>query len=405
MEVADKLYDLAMTYWDLQSHNYDIEFNHEELLDCDFSDPDLMGTLDSIIARANKIRNDKPPSEPEVDDIFRQGSAPVPNNSVINVVTRSMMSGGNDFESKPGGWEWRKGTLIYEESFEKAGKITISIKDCENPEALVRRLNVFTLDVLIGIIGHIALDHCEVKPENSLLLKSAVSARQILRYKGISSYGKKRWDLLEKVSEEMESLRKFNIQVKGGLKPNGKNRGNNEGIAVNHKGSLIQANPLKRDFNPHTKLYVVTSWEVQPGQWAAYDLSKEYNRFLGKLDRALMKYDHRQQRTIHVFAKKLMYSLFVVPGGTIYLKKGARKHLKGYLQLIGEYYEGEDVDRKKNGRSLKRLGKAVDFLVEQGMVTTDVTGSLFEFIDKQRGPWEMRRLLHTKVEIHMTPTN
>jgi len=152
MELEDRLYDLAMAYWDLQKNNYDIETNHEELLDCDLTEPDLIETLDGIIARAQQIRKDKPPREPEVDDIFRGGSAPVPNNSAINVVTRSIMSGGNDFESKPGGWERRKSNLIYEESFEKAGKITISIKECENPEDFVRSLNVFTLDVLIGII-------------------------------------------------------------------------------------------------------------------------------------------------------------------------------------------------------------------------------------------------------------
>jgi hypothetical protein len=95
-----------------------------------------------------------------------------------------------------------------------------------------------------------------------------------------------------------------------------------------------------------------------------YDVKKQY-QYIGKLSRDVFIYDHRERRGAETLAKKLMYSLFVLPGGTYYVKKGTKKSLLDYLVLIGEYRKGEGLHRKKVPRSLYRLTKAIDLLVEK----------------------------------------
>lgn len=391
---ADKLYDLAMAYWDLQRGNHDIESNHPYLLDFDFADPDIAAILDRVTARCRQIHaHEKPPSDPDTDTIFRESTAPVPNNSVINVVARAIMAGGDDYQMKPDGWQVRGSDLVYEVAFEKAGTITVTIADCHDQNAFVRSLSLFTLDVLVGVIGHLCFASCEAMPDNALSLKTVVNARQILRYKNITSYGERRWSLMEGIQEEMEKLGKIRIRVQGG---------ESRKEPVNYQGHLVSIKPLKRDYNKHTCFYVCSSWEVRPGKWAFYTMSKKQDQFIGKINQEVFEYEHREQRGAEAFAKKMMYALFILPGGTHYLNYGAKKSLGEYLKLIGECREADHLDRKKAGRNLMRLGKAIDILVRQGMIETDMSGSLADYIAEHQAPWQMRKLLLQPVKIKIS---
>ena len=392
MEVADKLYDLAMVYWDLQKNNYDIEHNYRELLECDFTDPDLMTTLDSLIARPQQIQIDeKPPIDPEVDHIFREDIAPVPNNSVINAVARAIMAGGKDFASKAGGWRKRRDKLVYEVAHEKAGTIKITIEGCEDRAAIVKNLSVFTLDVLVGVLGHLCFAQNKSRSNNPQSAKTVITARQLLQYKNISSYGERRWKLLEKVREELGRLEKFRISVKHAI---------SRKEQVNYQGSLVLVEPVKRDFNPYTSQYISSAWDIHPGNWAGYVMSKSRDWFVGKLNREVFKYEHREQRGAEVYAKKLMYALFIIPGGTYYLKYGARKSLADYLKLIGEYHENDDANRNTRHRNLKRMGAAIDFLIDHEMIKTNLSGSLTDHIQAKMGPWNMRKVLGIVIDIN-----
>lgn len=394
MEIEDGLYDLAIAYWDLQKNNYDIEHNYLDLLAFDFTDPDLDSKIDEVIARCKEITvNEKPPPEPEVDSIFSSSIAPVPNNTAIAVIVRAIMSGGMDFEKKPAGWQAQSGNLVYEETFEKAGTVSIFIKDCQDQAAFVSSLSLFTIDVMVGVLGHLCFVYCNNRTSNPLSLSSTVSARQILRYKNIKSYGEKRWRLLEKINKEMERLGKICIKVSEGVNRKG---------PVNYQGHLVFLDSVKRDFNPYTKHYIPTSWKIKPGKWAVYAMSKEQDQFIGKLIQAAYAYDHRRQRGAESFGKKLMYALFTVPGGTHYLYRGVKKTIREYLQLIGEYREGDDLDRKICGRAIMRIGKAIDLLVEQGVIETDLSGNLSDYIADHRKSWSMGKLLLKTVKIKMS---
>ena len=392
--IEDKLYDLAMAYWDLQTGNHDIEKNHPELLDFDFADPDIDEVVSNIIARCRKIHIDNSsPSGPEADEMFRESTAPVPNNSVISVVARAIMAGGVDYQRKPDGWQVRGDALVYEVAFEKAGIITVAIDDCHDQQAFVQSLRLFTLDVLVGVIGQLCFAFCETRPDHALSLKAVVTARQILKYKNIKSHGERRWNLMEGIHEEIEKLGKIHIHVR---------RGEIRKERVNYQGPLVSIKPLKRDFNKHTSFYAPSSWEVRPGEWAFYTMSKEQDQFIGKLNKAIFEYDHREQRGAEAFAKKLMYALFILPGGTHYLNFGAKKSLGEYLKLIGEYREGDNLDRKKPGRDIMRLGRAIDILAGRGLIETDMPGSLAEYIAERQAPWRMRRLLLKIVKISLS---
>jgi hypothetical protein len=242
----------------------------------------------------------------------------------------------------------------------------------------------------MAVLGQISFTYCQNRTNTPLAQTSTVTARQILKYKGTRSYGIKRWVLMEKIQNEMERLGKIKIDVQGANTRNG---------PESYKGSLVLLEQVKRDFNPFTKQYVVTSWHVRPGTWAAYDMSQGRYEFIGKLDKRVFQFDHREQRGAHVYAKKLMYALFMVPGGMFYLKNGARKTLGDYLKLIGEYRENDDPNRNNRHRSLKRLGEAIDFLVKQEIITTSMAGSVADYMKSQNGPWNMQGVLDTMVEI------
>ena len=358
--LEEKLFELAKAYWNLQESNYDIVWNHKDLLDFDFAGPALEEKLDQVTARCNEIKSsENPPPSPKVDTIFRDSIAPVPNNTVINAVARAIMAGGDDYYQKIPCWEEKGNEFSYEVEHENAGTITVTIADCQDQASFIQSLSLFTLDVLVGMVGHLCSAYCDNKPENVLSLKTIVTARQLLKYKRVKTYGAKRWVMIRNIHEEMKKLNNFLVTVRNATSKDGP-RG--------YEGHLAIIQTVKRDYDRYTKTYVPSCWEVKPGIWAEYNMSMRNYAFIGKLNRALLEYDHRGQRSAQPFAKKLMYALFVIPGGTYYVNNGVKKSLRQYLELIGEFRADGDTHRYNPRRTIERLADAIDFLVDQSMI-------------------------------------
>ncbi|WP_045214528.1 hypothetical protein, partial [Desulfonatronovibrio magnus] len=350
MELQDQLFETLISYWDLQQGNYDIERNYPELLDIDLGDPELTQKLRAAAQRSREIiSTEKPKADPETEAIFREGIAPVPNNRVLSVITRAILCGGEDFGDKPEAWVERSGGFVFQDTQPSAGEITVTAPS----EEVIQGFSLFTLDVLMVLLGHLSSTYCQNKTDQPMALKSIVTTREILGYKEVKSYGERRWNLIEKISAEVERLGNIKVKVSNAKGKDG---------PLNYNGKLIILKLVKRDFNPFTKHYTPTCWEIQAGSWAMHYMSKDNFEFIGKLSQEVLALDHREQRGTESFAKKIMYSLFVLPGGTHYIKNGAKKSFKQLLQLIGEYRETPGLDRKVTPRNLQRLGKALDYL-------------------------------------------
>jgi hypothetical protein len=307
------------------------------------------------------------------------------------------MAGGRRFAEKVNGWQPHGEGLGYELTLPNSGTITITIADCGNQPAFVEDLSLLTLDVMMGVIGQLCFANGPSSTNNPLQTRVTLTAKQIARYKGFRSHGKNRWAFLESINKEMTKLGMIRISV---LNANIRN------CTMSYKGSLATIEPIHRDFNRYTKNYLTTSWQVRPGKWSIYNMSRAQYNFIGKLNHAILTYDHREQRGVESYAKKLMYSLFVIPGGTNYLIHGAKKCLREYLILIGEFHSEEDAGRNNHHRALKRLGRAMDFLVSHNMITTNINGSVFDYIERNMGRWRMARILDRVVEIKMvTPAS
>lgn len=397
MTIEGKLHDLAMAYWDLQESNYDIEWNHKELLDFSFADQDLESKLEEVVARCREIKDSsKPPTLPRVDTIFRDAIALVPNNTVIAVIARAIMAGGKDFAAKVDGWEVQGDELAYEASFQNAGTVTVTIAEGVSQQAFVEGLSLFTLDVMMSIAGHLCAACLQSSTENRLQTKVTLTAKQIASYKEFKSYGKDRWAFFKNINQEMLKLDRIRIRVQDAHIRNG---------SASYEGSFATIKPLIRGYNRFTKGYVPTSWQIQPGNWAVYNMSDSRYRFIGKLHQSILACDHRGQRGAESYAKKLICSLFVIPGGTYYLVNGARKSLREYLALIGELRAEEDPGRNILHRSLKRFGSAIDFLADRGMISTNIEGRMYDYIKSRLAPWRTRRLLDQVIEIRgLAPT-
>ncbi len=387
MELQDQLFETLMSYWELQKGNYDIELNYPELLDIKFDDPDLTRKLRDATQRCREILStEKPRADPDTEAIFREGIAPVPNNSVLSVIIRAILCGDEDFRDKPGGWVEQRGIWVFEVIQPNAGGIRVTSPEPE----IIQGFNLFTLDVLMVLLGHLSSTYCQNKTDQPMALKSVITAREILGYKETKSYGERRWNMIEKISAEIERLCKLEIKVNNA-------KGKNE--TQSYTGKLMIRKLVKRDFNPFTKYYTPTCWEVQAGSWAAHYMSQDNYQFIGKLNQRVLALDHREQRGAESFAKKIMYTLFVLPGGTYYIKNGAKKSFRQLLQLIGEYREGSGLDRKITPRNLQRLGKALDFLVEQKEISVDIEGGVEKFINLHRKPWGAQKLMEKVVNI------
>lgn len=383
----EKLYELCKCYWDLERKNYDIETNYPELVTYIYNQEYVVEVVDSIIERCQEIlEQEKPRPDPFVEDVFEQGIAPVPNNSVFNVVVKAILAGGEDFTAKSKGWSRVRGNWVVRQNFEKAGKIEVSIKGVEDQAEFIESLNLFTLDVLVMLAAHISDEWSRNKTEHPLSLSTIVTASKLIGYKKV----KKRWVLRERIAQEVEKLACLNVSVK------------NSQFMDNFDGTLFRVEPHKRAFNPETNYYITSAWEIKSGQWASFLMSKNANKFIGKLSQDVVSLDHRAQRSKESFAKKIMYSFFVLNGGTYYIKNGVKKSLKDILELIGEFRVGERLEYQQTTRSLRRLGEALDYLVESEVIkVTNIQGSVLEFIESQLGPWKVRDVLKSKIEFHM----
>lgn len=389
--IEDKLNELCENYWKLQTGNYDIENNYPELLDFSFFDPNVIDNIDRTIERCREIlEQDSPRPEPHVEDVFERGLAPVPNNSVMSAVMRAVLCGGSDFATKTNGWKQRNGEWVLEQNWENAGKIEVSLPEVQNQEQFIKELSLFTLDVLVVLAAHISDEWTRNRAENPLFLTAMVTANKLLKYKQVKTKSVRKWNLRESIASEIEKLSYFRVKVKDS---------HVRQEVISFSGTLFGLKTVKRDFNPHTNFYTPTAWEVEPGQWSSYLMSSEYNRFIGKIDQKIVSFDHRIQRSTENFAKKVMYTLFVLSGGTYYIYNGVKKSLKDLLEFIGEHRQDRNLDHRTTTRNLKRLGRALDYLAQKELIQiTNLEGSVLRFIESQLGPWSVRKVLQQRIE-------
>ena len=384
--MEEQLVEMLTTIWDAQRKGYDLTMNYPELCRTQIASENI----EWVTGRCREIlENESPPHEPEIEDMFRDDTVSVPNNIVISAVLRALFAGGKNARSKPGGWKVSGNCLIYEVSYTNAGTITVST---EESWEFVESLNVFTADVLISLLGQICSHFCANKTDSPLTINSLITVRKILGYKDSSSRGAKYWAQWESVNKEIEKLQKLTLKVKNSNLKYGQ---------ANYESNLLRLEYKQRVFNPTTRNYTPCVWNIKPGSWASQYMSKGGFEFIGRLSKDVFALDHREIRKTHQMAKRLMYTMFVIPGGTHIINQGARRSFAELLKLTGEHLAG-DVDKSKPGRSLERLGKAIDYLVENGFIETDIQGKVSEFIDARRKPWGLRPLLDQRIALTLT---
>lgn len=393
MTLADQLYNLSMALWTLQTKNYDVEYNYRDLLGINIAGADTPEAIQQVTERCNQIlKKEAPPAKPEFECMFRESIAPVPNNSVVNVLVSAILAGGPGARHKPCGWEARGNKMVYEKKHSNAGCISISV---EGDWAFVEGLSVFTADIAIALLATVCSVYCRHKTPNPMTQKAVITAEQLLRYKKTRSRGEKYWEQLERVNQEIAKVHCFKVSVKDALIK--KDR-------VSYKdSSLLIMDCKQRVFNKTSKQYTPQVWQIRPGQWASYLMSKETLEFIGELHQSVLAMDHRTTRGTQNLAKKLMYALFTVPGGTHTIKKGANRSFYELLKLTGEYIDSENADKSRLGRSLARLAQALDYLVAINMVTTNISEGVAAFVAAKRKPWGLQQILDSSIQIKMSP--
>jgi hypothetical protein len=392
--IASSLQKTLPALWALEIKNYNIRDNYQDLLqtlDLGTTDPEGVSRfLDEIRSEVERIlREDKPPREPEIHDMFSDGLCPVPNNPATKTLIRALFLGNQDMSLWPTGWNLRGGKPIFETRDASGGTIKISltnpdgevptVRPFEQQIETVKSFTSFTADVLMAVLCQICHNFCENKTDTPHCQTTLISSSLLLRYKNIQSRGEKTWTIRENIAREMEKLRLLRISMKNVANPLNKKQ-----KSPDIDCEALNIRVRQRRFNIRTFRYIPTAWEVTPGKWIQPWMATDSVQFIGNLHKSLLQLDHRDQRGADTMAKKLGYAFFTVPGGTYYLKNGVDMRISKYLETIGEYTDQESREKYTMGRKLNTFEKALEKLVALGVCELEPDTSPLER-EKTRG--------------------
>lgn len=334
-------------------------------------------------------------------DAFPNGQGAVPTNPAVFTTISAIWKGGLRARDLIDGWTARDdGQPVYQHA-SSGGQISVYVQPghgdlatAETLWALVERLSPFTADVALAVLAQLAAPESGARPHYPLLEPIRITADTILEYKGIQRWGVERADLRRRVAAEIEHLRHLSFDVEawpvGGNEPGRK--------PASWRGdTLFDIVTVERGEGPATSI----SWSVRAGQWAYWWLNASGRVFVGRMARALLELDHRENRGAAVLAKKIGQHVLLRAGSD---QQGRRAVVVAALLAdIGELPRQPARTKDWAGRTRDRLDDALLSLVESGLFTSvtwpDGHGPADE--DRQRGWVEQWLAARVVIELAM----
>lgn len=381
-DLARALYQaLVSGLWEMETRNYNVRGNYPEFLKegedlKSLSYDEVMALLSEIERRSRDIlENEKPPKEPEVNSIFEDATAHVPNNPFISAVFKAIFHGGKQAGQTAGGWFERGGKVRFEDTKSTGGTVTITldipadgVEDEESVEQqwrFVQGLSAFTADVLMGVLCQIGNHFYEKNTDKPHMQTTVITSKQILKDKPITRRGDDDWKIRERVGKEIDRICCLNARVKGFKKPRSKKDNIPE-----FSCRVIKVEPCQERFSRLDYRYVTTAWEVKPDKWSEHWMSTESAKFIGVLHPGLYGLDYRDQRGAELMAKKIGYLFLTVPRGTYPLQHGLNKSVKNLMESIGDYTHPKARGKDQMGRKVKNLVAGIEVLAGSNLIET-----------------------------------
>ncbi|MBX0329912.1 helix-turn-helix domain-containing protein [Oscillochloris sp. ZM17-4] len=375
----------------------------------EIDDPDtraaFLAQIQALVAQPDPLLRAQDRNTAELN-AFPDGQGNIPTNPAVFTTISAIWKGGQRARELIDGWGIRSdGMPFYQHTSVHGGIISVyvqpgrgSLATGDTLWALVERLSPFTADVALAVLAQLCAPESGSGPQYPLLEPIRITADTILSYKGIQRWGSDRADMRQRIAEEIDHLRHLSFDVEAWPVGDGDQpldhaswRGDTlfDIVIVERSGESQAAN---------------ISWSVRAGQWAYWWLNASGRIFVGRMARALLELDHRENRGVAVLAKKI--------GQHILMRAGSNQRsqitigVAALLTDIGELPKVAARTKDWAGRTRDRLDSALLSLREAD-IFVDVTwpdgyGPTDE--DRQRG-W-VDRWLAARIDLALTtPTS
>lgn len=345
-----------------------------------------------------------------VPNAFPDGIANVPINPAINAGLCAIRKGGQKAPTLTAGWRENNGQVVYGHRIKKGGQVLFYFSPAQASGPIpttdtlwkfVESLSPFTSDVVLAVLAQLCEPGGGDRPKAPLLETIKITADTILQYKGSHRRGEDKQELRSRVHDEMERLRalRFDVRRVGGHNPD---TGKYDPTGITWEGdSLFDIVKVERYQETLFKGrdVIETSWSVRAGHWAKWWLNSDARRiWVGRMARAILELDHRQQRPAHQLAKNISQVL-IFTGPNSKMEPIVRR-IDRLLEDAGEL----PVPAKRNsnwaGRTRERFDNALLVLKDVGIIMS-VTWE-----NDKHGPGDPDRSkgwvtawLNTKIEI------
>ena len=312
------------------------------------------------------------PKVSRVADAFLGGVARFPNNPVIAAGFEAIYKGGKRARLLQGGWgQSEGGQLHYIHAGNKTGrilvhpdllrKLEVPSTNTEPPWRFVEGLNPFTADVALAVLAQMCEPTAGDRPKHPLLQPVRITADTILHYKGIRRRGMERRILRKKVHDEMERLRRLNLNVESFTTFNPSTRRSER---VSWEGDrlfdIVRVEVIPETFEGETT-NIEVAWLVRAGQWAYWWFSRESRMWVGKMARALLELDHRENRGPAVLAKKVGQKVLFLYHA-LREQNPLKLNIGNLLEDIGELPISEARKHNWAGRTRENFERALTIL-------------------------------------------
>jgi DNA-binding XRE family transcriptional regulator len=298
---------------------------------------------------------------------FPEGLGTLPTNPAVFTTISAIWKGGQRARELTNGWASRPdGLPVYQHASAHGGIISVYIQPgrgtlatADTLWALVERLSPFTADVALAVLAQLCAPEIGPGPQYPLLEPTRITADAILSYKGILRWGSERAELRQRIAAEIEHLRHLSFDVEAWPVGGGEHPHEH---ASWYDDTLFDIVTVERGGEGQT---TNISWSVRAGQWAYWWLNASGRVFVGRMARALLELDHRENRGAAVLAKKI--------GQLVLLQAGSDR--QGQLTMItaalladiGELPVEKARTKDWAGRTRDRLDEALLSLLEAGI--------------------------------------
>jgi transcriptional regulator with XRE-family HTH domain len=316
-----------------------------------------------------------------IKNAFPGGWGKIPDTPLVAASVAALLKGGRGARALVGGWSSdRQDRLTYPHIDEGGGRIVVSLDpdvvlasegdaSLTSQWSFVEGISALTIDVLLAVLAQTCAAGADSASNCARPTPIAVTARAILRYKGLQRWGAEGAALRRRVDREIIRLQGLRFNVHRSSAPGSSpGRWNADGASVDGDrlfdivdsaivGSTRKGSPAQSE----------TVWLMRAGQWSQWWINSETEVRFGAVPREVLEFDHRRNRGSAVLAKKIGLNT-MVPWAGLRSPRALDRRIGDLLADIGELPRRDLRHSRWGARMRGRFDEAILMLRETGVL-------------------------------------